>query len=1238
MAAPKHNNHTSNYIKAREKFKAEILIARLTKTGGPLTKILSFPGGKLVKDASRCSMARGAIESVAVSSMGELADVLVSLDVNQAVAITNRHFPAGTPLVSKARAKRGEPGITRTLGNLPAERGGMFLVLDHDPDGQPCPLDPAEAVALLERACGAIPGTAAHVVTRSSSAGVIAPDGTPLTGGASFHVWLAIKDGADLARFRKHLEAWLWLQGMGWVMVSKSGARLKRTALDLSVLSTERLVFEASPILRDGLTQLRPDPVVSEGAGLDTSRLDLTTEELAEAASLKSAASRAKAGEAADVSAKYLEASAARLVRETGTTIEAARATVQARQALVLTPGDVLYLDEAGPVTVAQVLADPEAFDGATLADPLEPDYQGAPGSITPDKAVIQFRNGAVTVFSHAHGGQVYTVDATPPEAANDNTRPVNAWSLEPVDVTGKNRAQLLDMLGKSTDPEDAAALCLAVARRFYMTTPVQDTIEGLLATIGAALPAGLVHPATLRSIGARLSAALVHRKAAALDHTRIPASVAAAHNVEHVAALPSLSPTDYKGVIAVRAPMASGKTQTIGRPFIAWAKAAGMSPLAIVHRVSLVHELARTLGLVKYDDLDRVSASVLKADEGVAICLPSITARALAPAVHAARVLFIDEVSQVLRFLSSRDHCKTNDATNEGVYRKLRELVAGAECVIVADAGCDARTIRFLEDCRPGERFRIIEMEHRAEGIEAAHHYGTSAAAAVVSECLVELLDGGRVWIATESNRRSKVLGEFFASQGLKVLAVNADNKGNRAQAAFLADPEGQSRLYDVVIASPVIGSGLSIEHRDGGAHFTLGAFIGGGSRITPADAAQAMRRVRYLRRYVLGLLPNSETGRQSGKSIECAWLEASAAEGVPALPDTFSGLVADIEASDANARADFAAGLLWNLEAAHWTLTRGNSDGEDVAADLTMIRDRLDAEHRAALIASPILSDFEAERLRSQPNRTEADAIALEAARIRRSLGVFELDEATLDFWDGGAAVRRMDRFSAWRGVVAAHDDRNDNPARRRYARAVAAAYARIFAGIDLAGGVRITDELADIALDRIIELRHVAAHLGIVPKSYGVWDERKDGTVLPFKRPKNARQELAEVLRRMGLKWRAVTARVCTPGASPSETKPEGAHKPAAKFGRVYILDQASVDAMQAWADRRNARRATIKALDDMTVGEALEVQRQPGFTGERVIGRVIAFMTRPVIGRLLDTGHAWRRFVDHCAQAA
>ena len=158
----------------------------------------------------------------------------------------------------------------------------------------------------------------------------------------------------------------------------------------------------------------------------------------------------------------------------------------------------------------------------------------------------------------------------------------------------------------------------------------------------------------------------------------------------------------------------------------------------------------------------------------------------------------------------------------------------------------------------------------------------------------------------------------------------------------------------------------------------------------------------------------------------------------------------------------------------------------------------------HRDALVAASHLDDDEAAALERKPARTDAETVLLEAHRIRQILNVPAITPAVLDFWDRGAVVRRLDRFDAARGIVPDRNEAGDTLARRRFWRAVARGYAHIFDGIDIADGEWLDDTTAREIINRVMAQRHLLAHLGIVGPKFAVWNEDREGRLLPMQTP--------------------------------------------------------------------------------------------------------------------------------------
>ncbi|WP_417623191.1 plasmid replication protein, CyRepA1 family [Parasphingorhabdus sp.] len=793
------------------------------------------------------------------------------------------------------------------------------------------------------------------------------------------------------------------------------------------------------------------------------------------------------------------------------------------------------------------------------------------------------------------------------------------AWGLKPAELKGTNSERWGSQLAKAETPEQAASMAWAIASRLAHAAPVAHSIAGIRELLESSAPT-LLHPATLDSIADRLAAAMRYREADALAPVTISDAAKARHRVERVKQLTSLTPAECRGVIVVKAPMASGKTQNIGRPLAEWAMSNGHRFMAVCHRRSLVSELHRRLyrpdGWMHYESVTHRDQA--HSAPGIAVCLPSIIKPTLAPVVDDTRVVFIDEISQAIDFLENDALFSTGGGSAQAAFDRLRAVVAQAECVVVADAGVNDRVIEFLEAARPGEQFRIIEQVAKRPGIEARISFGKNDGPAnVVGDALAELGAGGKVWLSCESSKRAAAIGQLFDAYGYRVMAVTADNQNNAAQAAFLANAEDESRQYDVVVASPVISSGISVEHRDA-PHFTLGAFIGAGGAIAPSDAAQMLRRVRYLKRYTIGMYPNNRTGNQHPDAILQAAAQAARIEGDRVSQATdYDALVAAVRAEHENVRADFAAGLVWQLKAAGWQLEAHDGTAQDsIVAELKLHRTALDDRHHAALKAAPVLSDDAADALKRNQSRTDLQSITLEAHIIRRALGMVgqPLTDDAIDWWDDGRAVRRMDRFDAWRGVVPSRNAEGVPVTQRKYLEAAARAYVWLFDGFDIDAADWLTAEAAGVIVERIMQHRHLLAHLGIVSRKFAAWNQDgKTGEIRPMKWPAYPVREVTDVLARMGLEVKANRRRCDTSGVSSNRKHAHVSHPSTSTKGnpivRIYSVKPDSLTAMTAWCDQRNAAR------------RVQTVAARP--LGNRVaqVGDAIRHPSVPVIGSVL-----------------
>ena len=416
-------------------FPKKVLISGVTKSEGTLTKIMRLDPttGELVKDGSECAMRFGSIEKITVSSPEGFSRLLRSRKSNQALVHGLCEYDKAL-VTTKGKIKshpntEGNPVIARTKEYIKYYDAPGALMFDHD---KPRPLSVGSDEALLsysptellEKLSVIHPAIASapYVSTPSTSSCIYSSTGEQLRGeGSGSHIYLFVKKTSDIPRYLETIGKRLFLAGLGRIELSRSGAALQRTLVDLSVGSPERIDFVAGAVCQDGLEQRLPDPVIKNGELLDTESLaNLAPEEEAAYQSILQDLIRQAKPNQEKVITEYLETEAGKLVAAKSIPLEEARKIVTSRQDHVLEDDDILYFSHLKDgVTVAHVLENGPAFHGKALADPLEPEYE----NYSKTKAKFFWNDGNPVVNSFAHGQTKYTFRRFEKEASERNKK-----------------------------------------------------------------------------------------------------------------------------------------------------------------------------------------------------------------------------------------------------------------------------------------------------------------------------------------------------------------------------------------------------------------------------------------------------------------------------------------------------------------------------------------------------------------------------------------------------------------------------------------------------------------------------------------------------------------------------------------------------------------------------------------------------------------------------------------------
>lgn len=400
-------------------FPEKITISYVTKAKGPLTKNISLDSatGELVKDGSQCSMAEGVIAQIPFSSPSGFGRLLRTRQANQALVhglcLHKKAKVVATKRIGKVPAVQdGLPVVARSKEFITYPDGPGLLLLDHDKprdgavgsDAALSSYRPGGLIEVLATIHSPL-ATAAWVSSPSTSSCIYDAEGNTLRGeGSGSHIYLFPQIASDIPRYLACLGKRQFLAGLGRIEVARSGALLLRTLIDLTVGSPERLDFVAGAVCESGLVQRLPEPTVRNGEMLDTRSLpDLTPEEERQYEAIVEELKHEARPQQEVVVAEYVEREAAKLAGEK-CSIEAAREIVKARQNHILEDGDIIHFAGKDPISVGEMLNRGEDFHGRSLADPLEPDYEG--GSKT--KAKFFWNDGNPIIHSYAHGSVKY--------------------------------------------------------------------------------------------------------------------------------------------------------------------------------------------------------------------------------------------------------------------------------------------------------------------------------------------------------------------------------------------------------------------------------------------------------------------------------------------------------------------------------------------------------------------------------------------------------------------------------------------------------------------------------------------------------------------------------------------------------------------------------------------------------------------------------------------------------------
>lgn len=479
-------------------------------------------------------------------------------------------------------------------------------------------------------------------------------------------------------------------------------------------------------------------------------------------------------------------------------------------------------------------------------------------------------------------------------------------------------------------------------------------------------------------------------------------------------AACPIPAPEEAR-LVALVAGMGAGKSRAIAAAVAPHVAAGSRRVVLLTHRRHLTASTAADLGLPWADDA--LPGSDLRL-QGIALCLDSLrpgSAVRFRASDWAGAVVVIDEAAQVLEHGLFSDATAIADHRPE-VLQELQQLLSSAAQVIAADAQLSDDHLQALETAT-GCRAQLIGSEHQpAAGRQLISH---PSRASWRRELVAQLQARRRVWVAVTaqqagSKNSAQVLERLALKHwpGCRVLRVDSETiaDANHDASRLADDPNGIAGAYDVVIATPAVAAGLSVDKLPG--HFAA-VLVAAGGTTDPAAVAQAAARVRdgcprhlyapdrspgSARRIGCGSFEPAELLRHQSRhgaailAQLAGTIDAEAGSAGPWLP-----LWLKLAAISNRQAAAYGATVRGLLEREGYELVEAGAldpmqaaEAAAIGAELEQISDDAQAAEDAAVIAAPLLSDREALELQRRRRRTPAQRAQLARWRISKGWGL--------------------------------------------------------------------------------------------------------------------------------------------------------------------------------------------------------------------------------------------------------
>jgi hypothetical protein len=475
--------------------------------------------------------------------------------------------------------------------------------------------------------------------------------------------------------------------------------------------------------------------------------------------------------------------------------------------------------------------------------------------------------------------------------------------------------------------------------------------------------------------------------------------------------------PYPESGLIYISSAKKTGKTRAL-RKLVAKAKAEGRKVLVLAHRIVLGDAICEDVEIPWIEEMNSDGDRKIEGKAlGYGLCIDSLHPTSQAffdPLAWEGALIIFDEVEQIFWHVLNSETCRKNrQAILETLKLLLQTVLTSGGQVISQDADLSDYSIDFVRELSGIDVAPWIAVNHwqpsepwQIKFYDTQHVKGGTKddPSGLLKDSVDQVNSGGKIWVSTDSQKTkskygSKNLEKYYRSRcpGKKIVRIDAESVADPEHPAYQCAKKinDLATLYDIVICSPSLATGVSVEDRD--RHFTavFGIYQGATS---DNEVRQSLARVRtpiprfvWCRQQAVGKIGNGESNYKAvvaSKEKDCRYNLQLLRDFEFDLDKAYNPVVLRFWAKYAarinSSIWDFREAVRDGLIAEGHVLTNCGDDDRDTAGEIKTIRILSQIEEAVAVAEAHDIDREKFEKLEQKRGKTDTERHQEEKFRL--------------------------------------------------------------------------------------------------------------------------------------------------------------------------------------------------------------------------------------------------------------